>query len=75
MEFPLAVNQHTFMVTQIAEFVWFDFVFLSFRVVDVAFPSTVSPRAFDDTFLAKKVSGLNGIGFVCGTEDHSVTEV
>ena len=32
------VNQHAFMVTKVAEFVWFDFVFLDFGIINTAFP-------------------------------------
>ena len=63
------------MVTQIAELVGFDFVLLGFGVVHILPSGTVTPRAFHDALLAKKVGGLDCIRFVGGAEDDAITEI
>ena len=43
MKPPFTVDENTLMVAEIAEFVRFDFVFLGFVVVHVAFAGAVTP--------------------------------
>ena len=63
------------MVAEIAELVRFDFVFLGFVVIHIAFASTVTPRAFYDPFFADEIGGLNGIGFVGRAKHHPVAKI
>lgn len=63
------------MVAEVAEFVWFDFVFFGFGVIDVAFAGAEAPGAFDDALFADEVGGLDGVGLVGGAEDHAVAKV
>jgi len=69
------MDEDALVVAEIAELVWLDFVFLGFGVVHVTLAGTESPRALHDALLAEEVSSLDGISFVSGTEDHSVTEI
>lgn len=69
------MNKDALVVAEIAEFVWLDFVFLGFRVVDVALAGAESPRAFHDALFADEVGGLDGIGFVSSAEDEAVAEI
>jgi len=57
------------MVTEIAELVRFDFVFLGFGVVHILPSGTVSSRAFHDALLAEKIGGLDCVSLVGGAED------
>ena len=67
-----AVDENALVIVEIAKFVGFDFVFLSFGIVHVALAGAESPRAFHHALFADEVGGLNGIGFIGGTEDESV---
>ena len=63
------------MVAEIAELVRFDFMFLGFGIVYVTLASAETPRTLHDALLAKKISGLDGVGFVGSPKDHSVAKV
>ena len=69
------MDEHAFVVAESAEFVRFDFVFLRFGVIDVAFARAETPRALHDALFAEKVCGLDGIAFVSGAEDEPVAEI
>ena len=71
----LAMDQHALVIPEIAELVRFDFVFLGFVVIHIAFAAAVTPRAFDDPLLAEKIRALHGVLLVGGTENHPVTEI
>jgi hypothetical protein len=63
------------MVTKIAEFVRFDFVFFGLGAVHVALARAESPEAFHDALFADEVCCLDGIGFIGGAEDEAVAEI
>ena len=63
------------MIAELAEFVGFDFVFLGLRVIHIAFAGTGTPRAFHHRFFAKKIGGLNRVGFVGAAKNHPVAEI
>ena len=69
------VDDDALMVAQTAQLMRFDLVLLGFGIVHVAFTGAEPPRALHHAFLAKKVSSLNGIGFVGSAEDHPVAEI
>src|SRR6266700_4133955 len=71
----LAVNENALVIAEIAEFVRLDSVLLSLGVVDAAPAGAVAPGPFHDTSFAEEVGGLNGIGFVGGTENYPVTKI
>ena len=50
-----AVDEDALVVTEIAELVWFDFVFFGFGIIDVPPAGTESPRPFHHS-----LAGLNG---------------
>jgi hypothetical protein len=69
------MDKHALVVPQIAQFVGLYFVFLRFGVVDVALAGAESRSAFHQPLFAKKIGGLDGIGFIGGAEDHPVPEI
>ena len=48
------MNQHALVVAKISEFVRLDFMLFCFVVIYVAHAGAMAPRAFHDTFLARK---------------------
>ena len=70
-----AMDEHAFVVAEVAEFVRFDFVFFGFGVVHVALAGAESPRAFHHALFADEIGGLNGVAFVGGAEDEPVAEI
>ena len=71
----LTMDEDALVVAEIAKLVGFDFVFLGFGVIDVAFAGAEAPGTFDYALFANEVGGLDRVGLVGGTEDHAVAEV
>ena len=69
------MDEHAFVVAEVAELVRLDLVFLGLGIVYVTFAGVEAPGAFDDAFFADEVGGLDGVGLVGGAEDHAVAEI
>ena len=69
------MDENAFVVAETTELVGLQSVLLGFGVIDVAFASAVTPRTLDHAFLAEEVSGLHGVAFIGGAEDHPVAEI
>jgi hypothetical protein len=69
------MDEHTFVIAEFAEFVGFDFVLLGFGVIHAALSGAGTPRAFHHLLFAKKIGGLDGIGFVGGAKNHPIAKI
>ena len=63
------------MITEVAQLVWLDFVFLGIVEIDAALAGTGTPRTLHHLFLAQKIGGLNGVRLVGRPENHPVAQI